>query len=86
MNMSLKEPSSVLLQYFGVAEGYSSMQSTERPTVCPVYVSSCLSVIFLEFPLNIYHAAADVSLFISVSIIIIIIMFQQDRVLLPCFG
>jgi len=37
---------------------------------------------FLQFPVNIYYAAADVFL-ISVSIII---MFRQDRVQLPCVG
>jgi hypothetical protein len=46
MNMWLKEPSSVILLYFGGAEEYSSMQSTERATVCPVHASSCLFVCF----------------------------------------
>ena len=61
MNMWLKVPSSVILLYFGVAEEYSSMQSVERSFFSLVYASSCLSV-FLEFPVNIYYAAADVSL------------------------
>jgi len=46
MNVWLKEPSSVILMYFGVAEEYSSMQSMKRPIVCPVSASSCLSVLF----------------------------------------
>jgi hypothetical protein len=39
----------VILPYFGVAEEYISMQSTEGPIVGLVYASSCLSV-FVAVP------------------------------------
>jgi hypothetical protein len=53
----------------------------------PVAVYPC----FLQFLVNIYYAAADVSLTLSLSlslslinVTVIIIMFHQDRVLFPC--